>query len=234
MPIQNKALLEIWLDHLKAAGIAKILINLHAHHQHVEEFLDRPKYRGFAQGVYEKDLLGTAGTLQANLKFFEDKTTLLAHADNLCLCDLSQFVEFHKNCRPKGTELTMMTFRTDRPQTCGIVELDAAGVVRGFHEKVTNPPSNLANAAIYLLEPSVLTWLRQNPEVSDFSTQVVPHFLGKIATWNNTGKMRDIGSPEALFAAQSDPVEPFVIENDAWQRKFEKSEIYRKVASLSL
>ena len=44
-----------------------------------------------------------------------------------------------------------MTFRSETPETCGIVELDAEGVVVGFHEKVANPPSNLANGAIYIL-----------------------------------------------------------------------------------
>ena len=34
--------------------------------------------------------------------------------------------------------LTMMTFRTDTPSTCGIVELDGRGVVIGFHEKVAS------------------------------------------------------------------------------------------------
>ena len=35
--------------------------------------------------------------------------------------------------------MTMMTFRTDDPSSCGIVEVDENGIVIGFHEKVKTP-----------------------------------------------------------------------------------------------
>ena len=47
----------------------------------------------------------------------------------------------------------MMTFHADR-RRCGIVELDDEGIVVNFHEKVSNPPSNIANGAVFV-------WLRQ-------------------------------------------------------------------------
>ena len=34
----------------------------------------------------------------------------------------------------------MMTFVTDAPMACGIVELDEQGLVQEFHEKVASPP----------------------------------------------------------------------------------------------
>jgi mannose-1-phosphate guanylyltransferase len=96
----------------------------------------------------------------------------------------------------------MMTFHTKTPSTCGIVEIDEDGVVIGFHEKVKSPPGNLANGAVYLLEPEVLRWICDRPEITDFSTQVLPHFIGRIATWHNEGTHIDIGSKESLRAAQ--------------------------------
>ncbi|MGC8045248.1 sugar phosphate nucleotidyltransferase, partial [Salmonella enterica] len=77
------------------------------------------------------------------------------------------------------TALTMMLFETPDPRSCGIVELDANGVVQAFHEKVPEPPGRLANAAVYLLEPEVLDFLDSlgRPEI-DFSTEVIPHYLG--------------------------------------------------------
>ena len=53
----------------------------------------------------------------------------------------SAFERAHVN-RPLGCVMTMMTFRTDDPSSCGIVELDDSGVVVEFHEKVENPPGN--------------------------------------------------------------------------------------------
>lgn len=162
---------------------------------------------------------------------FCDPAQFYAHADNLCLCDFQGFIEFHLWQRPAGTLITMMTYTTSYPESCGIVELDSAGVVQRFHEKVKNPPSNLANAAIYLLEPEVLEWICENPQVSDFSTEVIPNFLGKIATWKNEGIMRDIGTPESLIAAQmvAEPMDQLRL--DEWQKHFIDNPIHKQIAT---
>jgi mannose-1-phosphate guanylyltransferase len=124
----------------------------------------------------------------------------------------------------------MMTFETNEPRSCGIVETDCYGVVTAFHEKVDNPPSSRANAAVYMLESEVLEWLEQHPEVSDFSTGVLPHFIGRIATWHNSEVHRDIGTLPALRAAQRDPIpEHYWSGHDEWQSKFESLPVFRVV-----
>ena len=126
--------------------------------------------------------------------------------------------------------MTMMTFDTNIPHTCGIVETDAQGVVKAFHEKVADPPGDRANAAVYLLEPEVLRWLEQHPEVSDFSTQVLPNYLGRIASWHNAQIHRDIGTLETLHQAQMDP-KPEAIwdKTDEWQRWFLDQPIHHQM-----
>ena len=126
--------------------------------------------------------------------------------------------------------MTMMTFDTGSPQSCGIVEVDADGVVQAFHEKVTNPPGIRANAAVYLLEPKVLQWIEQYPEISDFSTQVLPNYLGKISTWHNAEIHRDIGTLANLQQAQLDTKPDSVWgEMDAWQQWFLQHPIHQQL-----
>jgi mannose-1-phosphate guanylyltransferase len=138
----------------------------------------------------------------ANRKWYGDEPILVAHADNLTNFDVAHFMAAHQD-RPIGCSLSMLAFRTDVPQSCGILELAADGIVIGFHEKVKDPPGNLANAAVYILEPEVVTFvcsLRQS--VVDLSTEVIPHFLGKISAVEATGYHRDIGSEESLRLAE--------------------------------
>jgi mannose-1-phosphate guanylyltransferase len=98
----------------------------------------------------------------------------------------------------------MMTFRSETPKTCGIVELDTEGVVVGFHEKVANPPGNLANGAIYILSPELIHTLATEPhEVSDFSTEVLQRLVGRIYTYETLEYFIDIGSPESFEKANS-------------------------------
>jgi mannose-1-phosphate guanylyltransferase len=147
--------------------------------------------------VYESTLRGTAGTLIANLSFFEGQDGMLLHADNYCLEDFRKFVVAHQK-RPPHCVMTMMTFRTENPSSCGIVELDSQGVAVGFHEKVANPPGNLANGAIYILSAELLESIGSTyREVSDFSTEVIGRYMGRIYTYETDKPLVDIGTAEA-------------------------------------
>jgi len=97
----------------------------------------------------------------------------------------------------------MMLFRSPSPSTCGIVELDDDGIVQKFHEKVKNPPSNLANGAVYICEPTIFTFLESlGKKEIDFSLDVLPQFMGNINTYLNEVYHRDIGSIESYSLAQ--------------------------------
>jgi len=232
MPIGQRPLLEHWLCTLFTHRISKVLINIHHHRDLVESFLTRKQFKSWVFGIYEPELLGTARTLWENQEFFATKTTLLVHADNWCHCDFGEFIEFHHTHRPDRTLITMMTFRTPSPKDCGIVKLDRDGVVQDFFEKVENPPGNLANGAVYLLDPEVIDWIKDRPTMVDFSKEVLPHFLGQIATWENTKIHRDIGTIQSLLDAQEDekPVTCWP-EIDDWLSAFLHNPIHEQLGT---
>lgn len=186
---------------LRNGGIYPILVNLHYFADKVVDYIEKSGFKDFVYTVNEEKLLGTAGTLLKNQDFFGNEALMLIHADNLSKFDVKAFVERHRN-RPAGCEITMMTFNAPTPESCGIVELDERGVVQAFHEKVSNPPGNLANGAVYILEPSIFTFLEGlKKEVIDFSTEALPHYLGKIYTFHNDMYHRDIGTIESYEMA---------------------------------
>ena len=234
MPINRKPLLEYWLDISAQIGAENVLVNTHYLASTVQRFLDRPVYKQWVRGVYEPELKGTAGTLRENARALRDSTILVAHADNFCQCNFHDFLSFHQTKRPKFCPITMMTFQTQSPHSCGIVELDKNKVVRNFYEKVRNPPGNLANGAVYLLEPYILDWICERPEITDFSTQVIPHFIGRVATWHNKGTHLDIGFIQALREAQtkasSMPRSETAI-SDEWSLTFNANPIHEEIRS---
>ena len=201
VPIKGRALLGVWLDRLSQVGVGPFLINTHYLPEQVQAFVASSPYRDKITLSHEKELLGTAGTLIANLQFFEGKDGILIHADNYCLTDFEGFIQAHSK-RPSCCLMTMMTFRSDNPQSCGIVELDGRGIVVGFHEKIEKPPSNLANGAVYLLSAELLKLLDTKlNSVTDFSTQVLQHLIGRIYTYESREFFIDIGTPEAYRRA---------------------------------
>lgn len=211
VPINGKPLLEYWLENLTYAGVTEFLINTHYFNQQVEDFINTSKYKNHVTLVYEEELLNTAGTILANKTFFKNEAFLLVHADNLCFCDFSAFIDSHKK-RIKETEITMMLFKTDTPSSCGIVELDQNNIVQGFYEKIQNPPSNLANGAVYICEASIISFLESlNKKEIDFSLDVIPTYIGKINTYLNDIYLKDIGTIQNYALAQ---VEILDIQNN--------------------
>jgi mannose-1-phosphate guanylyltransferase len=201
VPINGKPLLGIWLARLSEAGLGPFLVNTHYMAEQVHNFLAASPYAEQVSVVEEGDLLGTAGTLIANLAFFAGKDGMLIHADNYCLANFKEFVRAHQE-RPSHCLMTMMTFRTETPQTCGIVEIDSSGVVIGFHEKVENPPGNLANGAVYILSDELLTMFgNELSSVRDFSTEVLGRLVGRIYMYETKEFFIDIGTPETYALA---------------------------------
>jgi mannose-1-phosphate guanylyltransferase len=186
---------------LSDAGVKPILVNLHYFAEKVTDYIKISGFKDIVETVYEEKLLGTAGTFLKNRDFFQDESLMLVHADNLSKFNVGVFIEQHKK-RPAHCEITMMTFATPSPESCGIVELDDQGVVRAFHEKNQDPPGNLANGAVYIVEPSVFEFLDSlGKEKIDFSTEVLPNYLERICTFHNDIYHRDIGTIESYEAA---------------------------------
>lgn len=201
VPIHGKPLLGYWLDLLGAAGLAPLVVNTHHHAEAVRAFAAANGWRDRIVLVHEDALLGTGGTMLANRARLAGGAFFVAHADNLSRFRFGEFLAAHRT-RPAGCVMTMMLFRTPTPRTCGIVETDGRGVATAFHEKVQDPPGDLANAAVYLMEPEALDILAMAGEAKpDISLDLIPRCLGRINTWLNDDYHRDIGAPESYAAA---------------------------------
>jgi mannose-1-phosphate guanylyltransferase len=202
--IDGKPLLDYWFDLLRKGDIDEVIINTHHLADVVSNYLEHRCFQIPVHQVYEKKLLGTGGTLLKNRIFYQDEPILLIHADNLSFFPLQKFIDTFMN-RQRGIEITMMTFTTDAPENCGIVELNNDGVVAKFYEKSQFDHGRIANGAVYIVSPAVLNFIEslEKSEV-DFSTEVIPKFLGKINTFHNDIYHRDIGSLKSLELARSD------------------------------
>lgn len=203
VPIKGKPLLEIWLENLSKAKINSYLINTHYLSEQVLEYIRLSKFTRNCIVKHEINLLGTAGTLLANLEFVGNDDCILIHADNYFTGNILDLIDAHKR-RPANCLITMMIFQAEKPSECGIVELDKENVVIGFHEKIKNPPGNLANGAVYIISADLIKLFKDKQfQVSDFSTEVLNNLLGKIFTFKTNETFIDIGTPEAYLKANS-------------------------------
>lgn len=204
VPIHGRPLLDYWLESLVLNGINEILINTHYLEPLVNKYISGSSWLKNVTLVHEERLLGTGGTILKNKDFFENGSFLVAHADNLTIFDPIAFADSHR-MRPCESEMTMMVFETPDPKSCGIVGIDGRNIVMSFYEKVSRPPGNLANAAVYILEPAVLDYMAAlGKREIDFSTEVIPQFMGRISTYINSSYHRDVGTVASWIEAHKD------------------------------
>lgn len=200
-PIRGRPLLDYWLELLFSSSIERVLVNTHYLPDQVIEFIGRTRWRDRIDVTFEESLLGTGGTVLQNCEYFQSSSFFVAHADNLSSFSFDDFLKRHLE-RPQDAIMTMMTFHTETPELCGVVNENAEGVVTEFYEKVPNPPSNLSNAAVYIFEPDVISILGSiRSRVIDISVDLIPLCLGKIFTFHNSTYHRDIGNLESLRLA---------------------------------
>jgi NDP-mannose synthase len=154
LPVGDRAILEIVLRQLKAAGVAEVAMAV-GHLAHLFEALmgDGAQYGLHVRYHVEQTPLGTAGPL-ARLDGL-DETFLMMNGDVLTDLDYRALVGAHRDA---GNVLTIATHRRTVETDYGILHLDglrgATGAVRGYEEKPTL--DYLVSMGVYVLEPAAI------------------------------------------------------------------------------
>jgi len=199
--INERPLLDIWLEKLHRIGVNKFLINTHYLAEKVENFISEHRFSNKIEIFHEETILGTAGTLNANQDFI-DEDTFIIHADNYCEDDLFGFVEAHKN-RPMHCLGSLLTFITDDPRNCGIVKTDSEKVLINFYEKVLEDRGNIASGALFLITED---WKKEFGHLFssafDISRDLVPYMYNKLLCYLTKETYIDIGTPDNLQLAK--------------------------------
>tara|TARA_B100000161_G_scaffold210621_1_gene155438 strand:- start:510 stop:1196 length:687 start_codon:yes stop_codon:yes gene_type:complete len=201
--INGEPLLINWLNKLEKIGCDEVLINTHYLPLQVENAIKKWGHHNLKITItFEEKLLGTAGTLRRNLNFFNDANVLLIHADNYTNLDLMDFLNsFHS--KNKHCLLSMVTFLTDKPEKCGVVKTNNYGVLEEYYEKVSDPPSNIANGAIFAFDEDFIKVFSLFPPIySDFCAEIIPNLKGKVQTYFTNCFFVDIGTPSSLKLAK--------------------------------
>jgi mannose-1-phosphate guanylyltransferase len=201
VPVAGRPLLDYWFDLFGEAGVRDVLINTHHLAEQVRAYVAQRNESGDWRVVesYEPVLLGSGGTVRATRSWADGGgTVLIAYADNLSDVDLRALLAFHAS---HGDPLTMMLFRAERPERCGIAQLDPAGRIVEFVEKPARPVGNLANAGVYAVTPDAY---REMADVGGFDLgfDVLPRFAGRMRGFVWEGYHRDIGDAASLAKAE--------------------------------
>ena len=199
--IDERPLLDIWLDALGRAGVDEVLVNLHYLPDVVTAHLAERNGGPAVRTVFEPELLGSAGTLRVNRQWVAGEEMFLAcYADNLTSFDLRSLIDAHRSGRAPAT---LTAFHSARPSAGGVLELDPDGRVAGFEEKPAHPVSDLVNAGMYAFHPAVLNEIG-SALPQDIGYHLLPRLVGRAFAVPVECYFRDIGTIEAYEQAREE------------------------------
>jgi NDP-sugar pyrophosphorylase family protein len=194
---------------LRHYRIGSVLTNTHYLYKQIENFIDlyNKAYSDiFVTTVYEKNLLGSAGTLKANKSFFEDEEDfVIIYGDNLTTINYEKLISYHKE---KGGVVTIAAYVEPHPETKGIIVFDESKKISKFIEKPKPEQvvSNYANAGVYVVNKEIFNHLSLLKEgVLDFGFHVFPNLLENnvpMYVYEMSEFLLDIGTLESYTKSQ--------------------------------
>jgi histidinol-phosphate phosphatase family protein len=145
----------------------------------------------------EREPLGTAGALAELQDELGAAPFWVFYADTLSSVDLSRMEAHHRaNC----ADATLLVHPNDHPYDSDLVDAEPTGRVRAVFGKphpADREVRNVVNAALYLLEPSML---REIPRgvASDFGRDLFPKWAAshRLYAYSTPEYIKDMGKPE--------------------------------------
>ncbi|RXA20164.1 glucose-1-phosphate thymidylyltransferase [Methanosarcina sp. MSH10X1] len=201
LQVANKPILEHILNSAIEAGIEGfVFITGYLEEQIKEYFEDGSKWGTSVEYVRQKEQLGTANAIGC-AKGYVDGAFLVLNGDMLIgQEDLKALVS-------RTEEAVICVKEVENPSDFGVLETENNRVVR-IIEKPKNPPTNLANAGVYLFRESIFDLIdrtgasvRNEFEITD-SLQMLIDNGSAVGYSPLDGRWIDIGYPWDLLKAE--------------------------------
>jgi mannose-1-phosphate guanylyltransferase len=206
LPLADRPLLSFTFEHLRRYGVKRAILSCgYMPDQIRAHFGDR---FGDLELVYrvEEEPLGTGGAIRFAAEGV-DEPFFAVNGDSLRETDLDALASFH---RDRGAKATILLTPVADPTRYGLVRLERDGRVQAFLEKPRPEEidTNLINAGVYVLEPSVLDLIPAGKAVS-VEREVFPRLVEEESVYGVAlpGYWLDVGTPDAYLQAHRDVLE---------------------------
>jgi len=206
LPLVDRPLLAYTFEHLRRHGVERAVLSCCYLPTQIQEHFGTESEGLELDYLVEDSPLGTGGAIAFAAQGIVE-TFLALNGDSLRGADLGALIDFH---RDRGAEATILLTPVADPSRYGLVRLQPDGRVHGFLEKPRPDEidTDLINAGVYVLEPSVLGLIPPGQMVS-IERDVFPRLVerGTLYGLAVPGYWLDVGTPEAYLQAHRDVLE---------------------------
>ncbi len=153
LPLANKPIMEHLLVGAEKAGLKDFVFVVGYFEKKIREYFgDGQRWGVKIEYVTQKKQLGTAHALKMTKDFLTERFLLLNGDGPISAEDIQKVIRHQRPC--------MALQAVSNAQDLGVAEV-TDGKVKHLHEKLDKPPSNLANAGLYLLNTSVFPFIEK-------------------------------------------------------------------------
>ena len=155
LPVANKPILEHLIVEAREAGVTDFVLVVGYHDEQIRDhFGDGRQWSVGITYASQRKQLGTADALRV-LEGAIDRNFLMMNGDVMVSgADIKALID--------SDRAAVSVIEVKDPRGLGTIEMKRGRVVK-IHEKVQRPPTNLANAGLYLLTPDIFAAVSQTP-----------------------------------------------------------------------
>ena len=204
LPLGESTLIALLLRKLAAAGIQRVVINLHYRGEQIKQSLGDGDRFGL-EIVYsvEPELLNTGGGIARAAGFFLSYPLLVLNSDVLCEIDIRDFAGFH---RKTGCLASLAAKKSSNFEEYALISWHN-GRLKDFLRRGSSPPRGKFSTGIYtgyqLLEREAVELLQPRPEsVIDGLYRKLLQKEQPVAIYPVRGEWLDLGTREKYAAAR--------------------------------
>jgi len=212
LPLVDRPLLAYTFEHLRRHGVDRVVLSCGYLPTLIEQHFGSETDGMELEYRLEDSPLGTGGAIAFGAEGIDEPFPAV-NGDSLRGADVAALLAFH---RQRGAEATILLTPVADPSRYGLVRLTGEGRVHGFLEKPRPDEidTDLINAGVYVLEPSVLELIEPGQMVS-IERDVFPRLVerGSLYGLALPGYWLDVGTPESYLQAHRDVLERNVPSN---------------------
>ncbi len=237
LPVAGKPLVEHLLVEVKEAGIDEFIFVVGYHDETIRDHFGEGERWGVdIQYVTQKTQLGTADALRKTEALVEDTDEfLMLNGDTIVSAEDIKRV----SCAASSSEIALGVIKVKNPEDYGVIETEGEKITK-IHEKMKEPPSNLVNAGVYLLNKSSIFEAlsktakskRGEFELTDSLQLLIEE--GKRIIWKPIEHWVDVSYPWDLLAANELLMceTTFVLRRSVFDKTFKENFIHEQNVSI--
>ena len=205
VPVLNHPFLEHFIAYLKKHSVTEIILALGQRIDQIQSYFGNGNNFDVKITYSVEDFpMGTAGAVKHVEKLL-NSSFIVFNGDVFTDIDLTAMVNLH---REKKAIISIALTPVENPTIYGVVETDNDGKVKRFVEKPSRDKvtTNMINAGIYIMEPSILSYIIPNVFFM-FERDVFPPLLERreaIYAYPSEAYWIDIGTPEKYLRLNQD------------------------------